>query len=156
MDRESYLDCDDAWLIALTRQRRAEAKARRLTELAPTIRYHNTDVPRVAVYTRRRGKVYIRMRVYRDKQKADRWFVEQWEQGNRTCTYCYVALTRERRQPNTGTVDHKEPLAPGNDEPWNYAMACGACNLRKDRMPEAAFRALICEELASGLAVAAA
>lgn len=127
-----YLDVDDAWLIALTRQRRAEAKARRLAALPQPVRFTVLD------------GTLCRLR---DRGLARIWRMQQWREGNRCCTYCGVKTVRQRGIPTSGTVDHKDPFAPGGaDGPWNWAVACWLCNNRKGVMPEADFRALLASE----------
>lgn len=135
-----YLDIDDAWLIALTRQRRQElAEARRgepirFSASCETIEFHG-----VIACTPAGG---------RRREAAKGWRIGQWHAGNRKCTYCGVKTLKATKdglaKPATCTVDHKEPLVLGGDDvAWNWAIACWLCNNRKGRMTEAEFRALL-------------
>lgn len=136
----TFEDVDDAWLIALTRRRRAETAARRASrKLEPG-----------------NGLVLMggRLRKVRNREQMALWREEQWEAGNRTCLYCSIELLPHGFAPTAATVDHRHPLIPGeNDEPWNYAMACRDCNSRKGRMTEAQFWAFLAGALAGQVGV---
>lgn len=92
----------------------------------------------------------------RRKQAAKAWRVREWRGGNRHCFYCTTrtvlgaigkgrkAAARQNESPpkNLATVDHREPLALGGDDaPWNWVIACWACNNDKGSMTEAQFQA---------------
>lgn len=141
-DDVGYCDFTEADLRALTRERRRESAARRRAAL-----------PQPTRYTCGRDGVYQadRQRLARNRLQMRVWKEGQWNEGNRHCAYCAVHMVRRAGRPNSATVDHVEPLVPGeNDHPWNYAMACWACNNRKGRMSAGAFRALLaCEVVAT-------
>lgn len=130
-----FLDTTDAEIIALTRQRRREAQARRIAALPPPIRFTVLD------------GTLCRLR---DRGLARIWRMQRWREGNRSCAYCGVKTVRQRGLPTSGTVDHKDPLSDGGaDGPWNWAVACWLCNNRKGVLPEAVFRALLAQEKAA-------
>ncbi len=137
-DDVGYCDFTEADLRALTRERRRESAQRRRAALPQTTRY---ACGRDGVYQA------DRQRLARNRLQMRVWKEGQWNEGNRHCAYCAVHMVRRAGRPNSATVDHVEPLVPGeNDHPWNYAMACWACNTRKARMSAAAFRALLAAE----------
>jgi 5-methylcytosine-specific restriction endonuclease McrA len=138
-----YLDIDDAWLIALTRQRRAEARAAREANRAlheglafPVVPQTLQD--QIEAAWRERQDIADRFRGY---ALTARWKAEQWELGVRNCGYCRIRMTRTPNSPRTCTVDHRKPRAYGGpDVPENFIMACLDCNSRKGTMSEAKFR----------------
>jgi 5-methylcytosine-specific restriction endonuclease McrA len=140
-----FLDLTDAELIALTRQRRREAREQRIVALAQPIRFSAQAptpefVPTCSIATGGRRR-----------EPAKVWRMAQWHAGNRDCTYCGVltipALRRNPPGPTTCTVDHKEPLALGGDDAaHNWAICCSRCNNWKGSMTEAEFRSLIAED----------
>lgn len=128
-----YLDYSDADIIALTRQRRAEAKAR-----PPVVRFSVKGAefkPAIEVFnvTTRR------------KTAAKAWRIAQWQSGNRHCYYCEIRMLPVPKKGLPGplcvTVDHKEPLILGGDDAaWNWVLACWQCNNDKGALTEAEFR----------------
>jgi len=138
-----YCDFSDAELRALTRERRRESAQRRRAALPQPARYAGRD-----------GIVQAdRQRLVRNRAQMRAWKEAQWEAGVRTCAYCACVMTRRPGRPTSATVDHIEPLIPDvNDAPWNYAMACWACNNRKGRMSAGAFRALLACEVVAAVA----
>lgn len=139
-----YLDTSDAEIIALTRQRRAEAAARReLVRLA----HEGLSFPAVAHQVQQEVEA-----AWRDRESTWgvphlEWKREQWEAGNRHCGYCGCRTTREPNAPQTCTVDHRKPRAfGGRDVPDNWIIACSGCNSRKGLMSEANFRLLLASE----------
>lgn len=136
-----YCDLTDADLRALTRERRRARAAMRRAMLPQPARYA----------AGRDGIVQAdRQRLVRNRAQMRAWKEAQWDSGVHTCAYCACAMTMRPGRPTSATVDHVEPLIPEvNDAPWNYAMACWACNNRKGRMSAGAFRALLaCEAVA--------
>lgn len=87
----------------------------------------------------------------RRKAAMKAWRRAQWREGNRSCAYCKVKLTKPPEgkkakaavhPPTMATVDHKEPLSLGGDDAaWNWCLACFKCNGAKGSMTEAQFRA---------------
>lgn len=134
----SYEDTSWADLRALTRERRAASKAARLAALPAPVRFS--------------VEVDVSQATARSKSRARIWRRQQWRLGNRRCFYCDVSLRVQGKHtpfnhPHLATVDHRQPLRLGGDDaPWNYAMACNACNNRKADMPEADFRAVLAAE----------
>lgn len=125
-----FCDYDDAWLRALTRERRAQARAR-LHQHAEPVRYAKSG-PEL-----------------KDTWAISRWKNRQWSMGHRRCDYCGCKMTRKPNRPDTLTCDHREPRrggwTDGPEDPSNWAMACYRCNQRKGDMPEAEFRALLAD-----------
>lgn len=123
-----YLDYTDAWVFALTRQRRAERRA--CLARTPTVRFSALEIGG--------GR--------RDRAASRAWRIRQWQCGRRWCEYCGVRLIFRQGCPNTMTVDHREPWRGGFgglDGPMNWLVACWRCNHRKGNLPEAEFRALL-------------
>lgn len=139
-----YCDIDDAWLIALTRQRRQEyAEAHRMAPLRFSASCETVEFAGVIACVPAND---------RSKARAKAWRIAQWRAGNRTCFYCresMINVPRKMRQcvsvnPRMVTVDHREPIVLGGDDaPWNYAMCCWQCNNDKGAMTEAEFRSLM-------------
>jgi len=51
---------------------------------------------------------------------------------NHRCAWCGCATTEQRRQHNSSTIEHVQPLSMGGaDEYDNMVMACSACNGRR-------------------------
>lgn len=145
-----YLDVDDAWLIALTRERRAEERAWRLVSREGARRAHERLIfP--AVLRQVQDQIEAAWR-----ERENSWFAggliaewknEQWGAGNRHCGYCGMRMTRDPNTPRTCTVDHRKPRAFGGlDVPENFIMACSLCNSRKGTMSEVNFRRLLDSE----------
>lgn len=140
----SYLDVDDAWLIALTRQRRQEyAEAHRVAPLRFSASCETVEFAGVIACVPAND---------RSKARAKAWRISQWRAGNRTCFYCRCDLIKVPKKLPLGvpvfarmaTVDHREPIVLGGDDAaWNYAMCCFACNNRKGAMTEAEFWSLL-------------
>jgi len=164
-----YLDIDDAWLIALTRQRRREHL------MTLVMREPQDDAEVLVAYARVHGcgalpplhLETIRFSAAepsaefvaiccvpangRCREASKAWRVGQWHAGNRNCTYCGVKTVKATKDgiatPLTCTVDHKEPITLGGDDAaWNWAICCWGCNNRKGAMTEAEFRALLAME----------
>lgn len=132
-----YCDITDADLIALTRQRRAEARARREAAKPPTLRI----VGKSQEFERTLDETGA---VIRAAKAAKLWRTRMWKAGNRACFYCECRLSGQIGKPNKATVDHRVPLGRGGtDGPTNWVMACLACNGRKADLSEAEFRALM-------------
>lgn len=119
-----YLDeTTDADLFALTRLRRAE----RAAAAPPPPQF---------------------LRTPRNEAQMRAWKDAEWAAGNRRCAYCNARLYRQSAVipfdcPLLASVDHRHPLGRGGeDEPWNYAMACVECNNAKGDMLEEEFVAL--------------
>ena len=128
-----YEDSTWADLRALTRERRAERAAR-----PHLVRFSVAPDEFVGTIGAEPAKARRRRTAY----KA--WKLREWKGGHRVCAYCRCALTLSPNKPRSATVDHKHPLALGGDDaPWNWALACLACNRAKADMPEAEFRALL-------------
>ncbi len=136
----SYLDSSDAILIALTRERRAEARARMAVARAEHEALAFPSIPRPEQDVIEAG--------WRDWTPPTHfeWKERQWKAGNRLCGYCSVRMTRASNVPRTCTVDHRKPKAYGGlDEPGNWLLACLRCNNLKGDMSEHSFRRLICK-----------
>jgi 5-methylcytosine-specific restriction endonuclease McrA len=138
-----YLDVDDAWLIALTRQRRRERAAAQ--EKPHPIRFSAAEPTSEFVV------VCCMPANGRRREASKAWRVGQWHAGNRNCTYCGVKTVKATKDgvvtPLTCTVDHKEPITLGGDDAaWNWAICCWACNNRKGALTEAEFRGLLALE----------
>lgn len=147
----TWLDDGDAWLIALTRHRRAEAAARRRAARPETLRYA------VRSYEYERSCADGAYGNPRRKASSSRWRRRQWAAGNRRCTFCNVYTVEPRRgyPPtfDTCTVDHLQAICNlGADAPENWAICCWLCNNRKGSMSEADFRAMIAVETACRVA----
>lgn len=149
-----YLESSDAELIALTRLRREEARAR-LTIPQPVRYSASKSVEFVPTITLPSAGNARRRSSYRS------WRTGQFHAGNRSCYYCDVQMVLPpRKQPNgyvcspiTATVDHRIPLARlGSDDPSNWVMCCARCNNRKGYMSENEFRALMVREAALAIA----
>lgn len=137
----AYMDWTDAEVIALTRERRAEAKARKTSNVVRFSAKGDEFTPSISCGPS----------VMRSKARAKAWRRQQWREGNRTCFYCQCQLQnipRVVRQcvhvaRTSVTVDHRQPIALGGDDaPWNYAMCCWACNNAKGALTEAEFRSV--------------
>lgn len=138
MEHETYLDCDDAWLFALTRQKRAERKAALLAAIPQPVRY---AAPAPVSTPGRRRRV----------EAMGAWKNAQWAAGVKWCGYCGVRMTRNTSQPRTCTVDHRQALAcDGDDDETNWILACSACNQRKGLMSESTFRTILAVEARGG------
>lgn len=132
-----YCDYTDAWVRDLTRERRAEARARRPEPVRFSMQGDE--------YTGPVGQVCYGGPRRRSAMKA--WRKREWREGNRRCAYCRINMTLAPKHgkptDTTVTVDHKHPLALGGDDAaWNWAMCCWACNNAKGFMTEAEYRAL--------------
>lgn len=131
----AYLDMTWADLRALTRVRRAEARAR-----LPVVRFSVCESIEFS------GGEAISCTVagmVRRKRQAKAWRLRQWASGVRTCAYCLREVTLARNKLNSATTDHRHPLALGGaDDASNWAVACLECNRAKADMTEAEFRAL--------------
>lgn len=122
-----YLDTTDAEIFALTRLRRAEAKARRIAALPEPVRYSKRE---------------------RDIHAVRAWREAQWSAGVRCCGYCGGGMQHAHGRPDSITVDHREPWALGGaDDPSNWIVACYTCNQAKGEMAEAEFRGLLAVRL---------
>ncbi len=79
----------------------------------------------------------------RDRELGRAWKWAEWGKGVRLCGYCAVRM-RKMRGPDQVTLDHREPFTGGGvDGPWNWILACYACNQAKGDMTEAAFRQIL-------------
>ena len=133
-----YCDYTDEWLRDLTRERRAEARARR----PEPVRYSMQGDE----YTGPVGQFCFSVSRRRGAMKA--WRKRQWKDGNRRCTYCRIKMTLAPKHGHptetTVTVDHLHPLALGGDDAaWNWGMCCWGCNNAKGFMLESKYRALL-------------
>lgn len=141
----SYLDTSDAEIIALTRQRRAEAGERRVL-----VRQAHEGLTFPATAQGLQDQIEAAWRERDHTWGASPhlvWKREQWEAGNRHCAYCGMRTTRDTNTERTCTVDHRKPRAFGGpDVPENWLIACSLCNNRKGLMSETAFRALLAAE----------
>lgn len=134
-----YLDFSDADLIALTRERRREAREKRL-QTSPTIR--------IAVEASIEFSPTIEPTIFlgriRRKKRASSWRKAQWRIGNRRCYYCDVLTSPDMGHKHKVTVDHKTPLGLGGaDDESNFAICCLACNSAKGSLTEAEFRSVM-------------
>lgn len=149
---ENYINCGDAWVIALTRQRRTEAAERRRAATPPTLRY----AVRSYEFERRCAEASAG---WGDRRKRSNraWRHNQWHTGNRRCTYCntltLLPIKGHVASWDMCTVDHVIPLCDeGPDNPSNWAICCYRCNNRKGSMSETEFRALLAVEIACRVA----
>ncbi len=141
-----YLDTTDAEIIALTREHRAAAKAKRdearqahEAQAFPFLPLHVLEP--IEASWRDHDDQWGRHPVH------IQWKRDQWESGNHHCGYCGVRMCRLPNLPRTCTVDHRKPRAlGGKDVPENWLLACYDCNQRKGTMSESAFRAIIAFE----------
>lgn len=134
-----FLDTTDAEMIALTRQRRREAAARREAYRAA---HEVLSFPAVLRSTQDQIEAAWRtLEPVRYNPPHVVWKNEQWVLGVRNCGYCTIRMTRTPNVPRTCTVDHRKARAfGGTDEPRNWIMSCLDCNTRKGTMSEAQFR----------------
>jgi len=56
-----------------------------------------------------------------------KWREDQWEDGNRTCGICHKPIA----EFSDSTVDHVVPGSGKVDDPSNWQMAHGLCNILK-------------------------
>ncbi len=133
-----YCDVDDAWLIALTRQRRQEARDRRAEK---TVRFSvcgHEFTPSIEVCTV----------TTRRKRAAKTWRTQARRTGDRRCHYCEIKMENVPKHglpgPKSCTVDHKTPLILGGDDaPENWVLACWQCNNDKGALTEGEFLAVL-------------
>lgn len=121
-----YSDYDNAWLIALTRQRRAH-KTVRASGSGPEFDPPPPDFPMFGC---------------RPKNKRE---IRQWPWSKcKDCYLCGMRLTMQLNQRNTLAMDHRTPLAlGGGNERWNLAGCCPDCNNRKGALTEQEYRAVL-------------
>ena len=132
-----YCDHTDAEIRALTRQRRDEARLRRLAALAQPLRFSGGSVEF-------RREISGAGAVVRSKSAATSFRRRMWKAGVRACFYCQGLMTGNIGKPSKCTVDHREPLSRGGaDHESNWVLACLSCNGAKADMTEAEFRAVV-------------
>lgn len=149
-----YCDYTDAWVFALTRERRRQSAD---GELPPWVisRLRAPETLRFSVRSEEFTPVILcePVPVPRRKGAARRWLQARWHAGDRRCYYCDVQLIRTTGRPRSrptwrpgrveATVDHKQPLVrEGLDDETNWCVACWGCNNDKGAMTEAEFVAL--------------
>lgn len=138
-----YLDYSDAWMRALTRERRRERAARKAGHV---VRYSpDGDTARIISYEFKKG-VALPGGGRSGSKRQSVWRRNELAKGNRWCAYCGCEVSDDLPEghPHRATTDHRHPKALGGwDVGANYAMACFTCNNRKGRMTEAEFRALL-------------
>lgn len=136
-----YLDTSDTEIIALTRERRGESRARRQAATTAHEALSFPVIPRqvqdeIEKAWREHGASALALRTA--------WRNERWEMGDRHCGYCGCRMVRAINLPRTCTVDHRKPRAFGGlDVPENWLLACLECNNRKGTMSESSFRRII-------------
>ena len=137
-----YLDYSDAWLRALTRERRRDQRARKAGHV---VRYSpDGDTAKIISYEFKGGRPLPGGSSGSKRQSV--WRRNELARGNCWCAYCGCAVSDEFPEGHSrrATTDHRHPRAlHGPDHPSNYALACFGCNSRKGRMTEEEFRALL-------------
>lgn len=120
-----YCDYTDAWVFALTRQRRQELADHR-AQHPPTIRF-SVGVDGVIPQPPQRRKCAMK-----------NWAKRVWKAGVTRCYWCADVMNGNIGQPHKRTVDHLIPLVHGGrDDESNWVLACYRCNHEKaDMLPD--------------------